>query len=349
MAATGAIAILVAGCSSTGSDRVARPTQPTRPAATTQVTTGVTKPLATTPLTRRQIGRITIDNADGLVAALGFIWVKTDDGRLVKVDPRTNRIVGQRKLDTATDSSRYCQGIGTDGKSVWACATTDTATDVVQVDPTSLAPVQRVRVNKVFNQLRLPFAGDKLWVLGADGSSLIGVDPATAAVTSRKLPVRCLQLFGSDGMLLATCRIDNLLLRIEPASGTVSARRSIASPGFAVTSGTDTWVDTSEGVQRLDSALRTTAVYPGLVVGLAGDLVGGDKVVKLPNPIMGAEDFSYVLQQIPGAMVFLGGTPTDRNLATAAPNHSNRVVFDEEAMITGTAMYAALALDHLGA
>ena len=185
--ATGAIAILVAGCSSTGRDRVARPTQPTRPAATTQVTTGVTKPLATTPLARRQIGRITIDNADGLVAALGFIWVKTDDGRLVKVDPRTNRIVGQRKLDTATDSSRYCQGIGTDGKSVWACATTDTATDVVQVDPTSLAPVQRVRVNKVFDQLRLPFAGDKLWVLGADGSSLIGVDPATAAVTSRKL------------------------------------------------------------------------------------------------------------------------------------------------------------------
>jgi amidohydrolase len=83
------------------------------------------------------------------------------------------------------------------------------------------------------------------------------------------------------------------------------------------------------------------------VLGLAGDLVGGDKVVKLPNPIMGAEDFSYVLQEVPGAMVFLGGTHTDRNLATAAPNHSNRVVFDEEAMVTGTAMYAALALDHL--
>jgi metal-dependent amidase/aminoacylase/carboxypeptidase family protein len=55
-----------------------------------------------------------------------------------------------------------------------------------------------------------------------------------------------------------------------------------------------------------------------------------------------------VLQEVPGAMVFLGGTPTDRNLATAAPNHSNRVVFDEEAMVTGSAMYAALALDHLG-
>jgi hippurate hydrolase len=84
-----------------------------------------------------------------------------------------------------------------------------------------------------------------------------------------------------------------------------------------------------------------------VVLGLANELVGADKVMRLPNPIMGAEDFSYVLQQIPGAMVFLGGTSTDRNLATAAPNHSNRVVFDEDAMITGTAMYAAMALNHL--
>ena len=86
-----------------------------------------------------------------------------------------------------------------------------------------------------------------------------------------------------------------------------------------------------------------------VVLGLAGELVGTDKVMRLPNPIMGAEDFSYVLEQIPGAMVFLGGTHTDRNLATAAPNHSNRVVFDEDAMVTGTAMYAAMALNHLGA
>ena len=83
------------------------------------------------------------------------------------------------------------------------------------------------------------------------------------------------------------------------------------------------------------------------VLELAGDLVGTDKIIRLPNPIMGAEDFSYVLEQVPGAMVFLGGTPTDRNPATAAPNHSNRVVFDEEAMVTGTALYTALALNHL--
>lgn len=84
-----------------------------------------------------------------------------------------------------------------------------------------------------------------------------------------------------------------------------------------------------------------------VALDLATELVGAGKTVRLANPIMGAEDFSYVLQEIPGAMVFLGGTHLDRSLATAAPNHSNRVYFDEEAMVTGTTMYAAMALHHL--
>jgi len=80
---------------------------------------------------------------------------------------------------------------------------------------------------------------------------------------------------------------------------------------------------------------------------VAAEVAGADHTVRLPNPVMGAEDFSYVLQQVPGAMAFLGGTPLDRNPATAAPNHSNRVMFDEAAMITGTTLYAAAALRHL--
>ena len=83
------------------------------------------------------------------------------------------------------------------------------------------------------------------------------------------------------------------------------------------------------------------------MLGIADGLVGSDHVVRQPHPVMGAEDWSYVLQQVPGAMMFLGGTPEGRNPSTAAPNHSNRVVFDEPAMATGIAAYAAVALDHL--
>ncbi|MGA7758122.1 MAG: M20 family metallopeptidase [Ilumatobacteraceae bacterium] len=82
-------------------------------------------------------------------------------------------------------------------------------------------------------------------------------------------------------------------------------------------------------------------------LGLARDLVGSDATVRLPHPVMGAEDFSYVLQNVPGAMMFLGGTPEGLNPATAPPNHSNRVTFDEPAMAVGTALYASAALRHL--
>jgi amidohydrolase len=81
--------------------------------------------------------------------------------------------------------------------------------------------------------------------------------------------------------------------------------------------------------------------------GMAADVVGADKVVQLPHPVMGAEDFSYLLQNVPGAMMFLGGTPHDRNPNTAAPNHSSRVYFDEAAMTSGISLYAMAALQHL--
>lgn len=81
---------------------------------------------------------------------------------------------------------------------------------------------------------------------------------------------------------------------------------------------------------------------------VAESLLGEGKAVHMPSPVMGAEDFSYVLNQIPGAMVFLGGTPEGLNPATAAPNHSNRVMFDETAMAHGVALYSSLALRTLG-
>lgn len=76
-------------------------------------------------------------------------------------------------------------------------------------------------------------------------------------------------------------------------------------------------------------------------------VLGRNRVATMTAPIMGAEDFSYVLQRVPGALGFLGACPPRTDPATAPPNHSNRVVFDEAAMAPGAALYAALALDAL--
>ena len=87
--------------------------------------------------------------------------------------------------------------------------------------------------------------------------------------------------------------------------------------------------------------------FTAFVASVGEELVGAEAVIPMPAPIMGAEDFSYVLQRVPGTMVFLGARPPEEDPATAPGNHSNKVVFHEPALAVGAAMYAAVALRHL--
>ena len=88
----------------------------------------------------------------------------------------------------------------------------------------------------------------------------------------------------------------------------------------------------------------TSAHFVGTV---ARALLGGECVDELPFPNLAADDFAYVLERVPGAMVSLGTRP---NGATASPPpHSNRYVLEEDAMATGIAVHAALALEFLQA
>ena len=84
--------------------------------------------------------------------------------------------------------------------------------------------------------------------------------------------------------------------------------------------------------------------FADFAVRVATDVCGPERVVVQPAPVMGAEDFSYMLQRVPGAMVFLGASPGP---GPQAPNHSNRMVIDESAMTTGMALYTGVALRHL--
>jgi amidohydrolase len=62
-------------------------------------------------------------------------------------------------------------------------------------------------------------------------------------------------------------------------------------------------------------------------------------------PLMGAEDFSYVLQRVPGAMLMLG--VKHPGWAAPKPVHTAQFDLDEEALPLGTAAYVALALEAL--
>ena len=83
------------------------------------------------------------------------------------------------------------------------------------------------------------------------------------------------------------------------------------------------------------------------VLQTARELLGDRAGSLMPAPLMGAEDFSYVLQRVPGAMAFLGACPPGLEPENAPANHSNLVVFDEEPLPAGVALYAQMALQAL--
>jgi amidohydrolase len=69
-------------------------------------------------------------------------------------------------------------------------------------------------------------------------------------------------------------------------------------------------------------------------------LLGPDRWIEMPHPVMGGEDFSYVIERTPGAMIFLGARIAEGD---AAPCHSNRMRLNEDALALGIAIHVTVA------
>jgi amidohydrolase len=102
---------------------------------------------------------------------------------------------------------------------------------------------------------------------------------------------------------------------------------------------------------QADVAIRrgypVTVNDPGFVEfasDVATELLGAENYISRSAPIMGAEDFSYILQRMPGCMMFLGVQPDEHaGHGHVAPCHSNRMILNEDCMAVGIAMHAAIA------
>ena len=85
------------------------------------------------------------------------------------------------------------------------------------------------------------------------------------------------------------------------------------------------------------------------VSAMVTELFGPDRWMVLPHPIAGSEDFSRVLDAVPGAMVFLGATPADRDPSTAPFNHSADAAFDDGVIADGVGLLSEFAVRNLAA
>ena len=111
----------------------------------------------------------------------------------------------------------------------------------------------------------------------------------------------------------------------------------------------------AENVAAAHLAKANVEIIPGFPVTVCDDkavalarttatsLFGDAGWIPIPTPIMGAEDFAYVLQKVPGVMVMLGAVPEGGDFHTCCGLHSNRMMLDENVMARGVAMHCAYA------
>jgi amidohydrolase len=102
----------------------------------------------------------------------------------------------------------------------------------------------------------------------------------------------------------------------------------------------------------LEADVRFTTEYPVTVndpvqaefaTGVVADVFGADRFTPMRVPDAGAEDFSRVLEEVPGCYLFLGACPQD-DCEAAADNHSPLAQFDDSVLADGCLLHANLAI-----
>lgn len=73
------------------------------------------------------------------------------------------------------------------------------------------------------------------------------------------------------------------------------------------------------------------------------DAFGEHRYEPLRDPVMGSEDFSRVLDRVPGSYIFLGASKS-KDPSEAASNHSPRAAFDDAVVADGAALLAELTV-----
>lgn len=77
------------------------------------------------------------------------------------------------------------------------------------------------------------------------------------------------------------------------------------------------------------------------------DLVGEKGVVEFEGEGMGSEDFASYSYEVPSVYFMLGAGTKQENPLYGEPMHNNKVVFNEDIMVTGAAMHAYCAIKWL--
>lgn len=211
--------------------------------------------------------RVELDIPDWLASGFGSLWVKRDDGVVVRLS-RSGKV--QATIDADIYQPPVCQGLGVSADAVWACATEGT---IIRIDPETNDVAAKIEVPKINEQGRLVSYGGQVWLLTGDGDRLTGISEETDEVGDPiELGTFCTEtaerMEGST--LWVACASEGVLLRVDLAKRKVTGKVTGLPLATNVSVGEDVWVGFEKGLARIDpSSLEVTmlqeAVTPSSV------------------------------------------------------------------------------------
>jgi amidohydrolase len=161
------------------------------------------------------------------------------------------------------------------------------------------------------------------------------VDPLESAVISI-----CMFHAGTAlNIIPQTAQLEGTVRTLKPkVRDLIEKRMNEVCDGVAALTGTKIKLDYKRGYP----VLVNHAAQTDIAARVAQEIVGEGNVDKTPPPIMGAEDFAYMLEAKPGAFIFIG------NGASAGLHHP-AYNFNDEAILYGTSYWIRLVETQLAA
>src|SRR5215218_9133746 len=176
-----------------------------------------------------------------LAFGAGSVWTGNDDERyqggstVSKLDPRTNRVVGEPLVLGSPQSIAFGQG------ALWVA---DHAGWLVKIDPATSNVVARQRLD--FGAHGVVVTGDAVYVADAHGSRLLEADPTTAAIR-RIVPLAPGPIYpavgagsiwsGSAAVWEDEAARDDRVVRIDPTTLAIAERFHVGGNVSAVAFG----------------------------------------------------------------------------------------------------------------
>ena len=144
----------------------------------------------------------------------------------------------------------------------------------------------------------------------------------------------------TNNIIPETAELLGTIRTLSPGQrGRVADELRRLAPGIAGAHGCTATVEITEGFP--------VTICDGRAVDFGAevvrDLFGEDAWRRMDHPVMGAEDFAYVLEKVPGAMFWLGASHAGVDWKACCGLHSNHMVLDDSVMARGAAWHAGVA------